>query len=81
MPTVARQCMFTGMRGMIFKWLRDARYAPGSAQGAVDAPVFLPVEIVSPTRSEVARAVLPVSTLPGCLFEIEISADQDLLPN
>ena len=23
---------------MIFKWLRDARYAPGSAQAAVDAP-------------------------------------------
>ena len=32
---------------MIFKWLRDARYAPGSAQGAVDAPIFLPVEIVN----------------------------------
>jgi len=37
---------------MIFKWLHDARYAPGSAQGAVDAPDFLPVEIVTPTRSE-----------------------------
>ena len=23
---------------MIFKWLRDARYAPGSTQGALDAP-------------------------------------------
>jgi transposase len=32
---------------MIFKWLHDARFAPGSAQGAVDAPVFLPVEIVN----------------------------------
>ncbi len=63
---------------MIFKWLRDARYAPGSAQGAVDAPVFLPVEIVSPTRSEVARAVLPASALPGCLLEIEISAEHRL---
>jgi len=37
---------------MFFKWLRDARYAPGSAQGAVDAPVFLPVEVVKPTRSK-----------------------------
>ena len=63
---------------MIFKWLRDARYAPGSAQSAVDAPVFLPVEIVSPTRSEVARVVLPVSTLPGCLLEIEISGGHRL---
>ena len=57
---------------MIFKWLRDAHYAPGSAQGALDAPVFLPVEIVNPTRSEVARAILPDITLPGCLLEIEM---------
>lgn len=63
---------------MIFKWLRDARYAPGSAQGTVDAPVFLPVEIVNPARSEVARAVLPASALPGCLLEIEISAEHRL---
>jgi hypothetical protein len=44
--------------------LRDARYAPGSAQGAVDvpipaqgavnAPVFLPVEILNPARAEAA---------------------------
>ena len=33
---------------MVFEWLRDARYAPGSAHSAVDAQVFLPVEIVSP---------------------------------
>jgi len=58
---------------MIFKWLRDARYAPGSAPGAVDAPVFLPVEIVNPTRSEFARAILP-----GCLLEIEIGGGHRL---
>ena len=67
---------------MIFKWLRDARYAPGSAQGALDAPVFLPVflpvEIVTPARSEVARAVLPASTLPDCLLEIEIAGGHRL---
>ena len=63
---------------MIFKWLRDARYAPGSAQGALDAPVFLPVEIVNPTRSEVARAILPDITLPGCLLEIEIAGGHRL---
>ena len=34
---------------MIFKWLRDARYAPGSAQGA----------IVNPARAEAARPILP----------------------
>ena len=68
---------------MIFKWLRDARYAPGSAQGAVDAPVFLPVEIVNPTRSEAARLVVPNSVLPGgalpeCLLEIEIAGGHRL---
>ena len=63
---------------MIFKWLRDARYAPGSAQGAVDAPVFLPVEVVNPTRSEAVRAILPNSTLPDCLLEIEIAGGHRL---
>ncbi len=58
---------------MIFKWLRDARYAPGSAPGAVDAPVFLPVEIVNPARSEAARPTLPSNVLPDCLLEIEIA--------
>jgi len=58
---------------MIFKWLRDARYVPGSAQGAVDAPVFLPIEIVNPSRSEAARPVLPNGALPNCLLEIEIA--------
>jgi len=63
---------------MIFKWLRDARYAPGSEQGAADAPVFLPVEIASPTRSEVARAILPDSALPSCLLEVEIAGGHRL---
>jgi transposase len=42
---------------MIFKWLRDARYAPGSAQGVVDAPVFLPIEIVKHSRGRVSELV------------------------
>ena len=63
---------------MIFKWLRDARYAPGSVQGATDAPVFLPVEVVNPTRSEPARPVLPNSVLPDCLLEIEIAGGHRL---
>ena len=58
---------------MIFKWLRDARYAPGSAQGVVDAPVFLPVEIVNPARAEAARPILPGNVLPDCLLEIELA--------
>ena len=63
---------------MIFKWLRDARYAPGSAQGPVDVPVFLPVEIVSPARSEVARPILPDSALPNCLLEVDIAGGHRL---
>ena len=63
---------------MIFKWLRDARYAPGSVQGALDTAVFLPIEIVNPTRSEAARPVLPNSALPGCLLEIEIAGGHRL---
>ena len=63
---------------MIFKWLRDARYVPGSTQGALDAPEFLPVEIVKPTRSEAVRPVLPNSVLPDCLLEIEIAGGHRL---
>ena len=63
---------------MIFKWLRDARYTPGSAQGAVDAPVFLPIEIVNSPRAEAARPILPSNVLPDCLLEIEIAGGHRL---
>lgn len=63
---------------MIFKWLRDTRYAPGSQSVVADAPVFLPVEIVSPARSEVARSILPDSALPNCLLEVEIAGGHRL---
>ena len=63
---------------MIFKWLRDARYAPGPGQGAVDAPVFLPVEIVNPARAEAARPILPSKVLPDCLLEIELAGGHRL---
>ena len=63
---------------MIFKWLRDMRYAPGSESVVADAPVFLPVEIVSPARSEVARLILPDSALPNCLLEVEIAGGHRL---
>ena len=42
---------------MIFKWLRDGRYAPGPAPASVDTPCFLPVEIVDRARLEVSRPV------------------------
>ena len=63
---------------MIFKWLRDTRYAPGSASVVANTPIFLPVEVVSSARSEVARAVLPVSTFSDCLLEIEIAGGHRL---
>ena len=48
---------------LIFKWLRDARHAPGSAQAFVDTPCFLPVEIVDHTRLEESRSVVANSLL------------------
>jgi len=63
---------------MIFKWLRDTRYAPGSESVVTDTPVFFPVEIVSPARSEVARPILPASALPNCLLEVEIAGGHRL---
>ena len=63
---------------MIFKWLRDARYAPGLAHGAVDAPVFLPIEIVNSARAEAARPILPSNILPDFLLEIELAGGHRL---
>lgn len=44
---------------LIFKWLRDPRYAPdpASALPAAEEPRFLPVEIVAQTRSASAAPV------------------------
>ena len=73
---VARRCALNA--NMIFKWLRDARYAPGSVQGAVDAPVFLPIEILNPARAQAARPILSSKVLPDCLLEIEIAGGHRL---
>ena len=40
---------------LIFKWVRDARFAPGAAQCAAQAPCFLPVEIVRHAAPDVER--------------------------
>lgn len=76
MAQVARRYALNA--NMIFKWLRDARYAPGSAQGVVDAPVFLPIEIVKYSHAEAARPILPSNVLPDCLLEIEIAGGHRL---
>lgn len=41
---------------LIFKWLRDARFAPGASQSAGDGPCFLPVEIAGGAAHEDKRA-------------------------
>jgi transposase len=48
---------------LIFKWLRDARFAPGQAQAAAGTPCFLPVEIVEHARREEPRSVAANSLL------------------
>ena len=58
---------------MIFKWLRDARYAPVTAQAAVDTSCFLPVEIVDHARQAEARPVLA-----NGLLEIELAGGHRL---
>ena len=40
---------------LIFKWVRDARFAPGARQSAAQVPCFLPVEIVDHARHEAPR--------------------------
>ena len=50
----------------------------GSAQGAVDAPVFLPIEILNSPRAEAARPILPSNVLPDCLLEIELAGGRRL---
>ena len=76
MAQVARRYALNA--NMIFKWLRDARYAPGPAPAAVDMPVFLPVEILNPARAEAARPILPSKVLPDCLLEIELAGGHRL---
>ena len=40
---------------LILKWVRDPRFAPGTAQSAAQAPCFLPVEIVDHARHQAPR--------------------------
>lgn len=54
---------------LIFKWLRDPRYAPdhASAPSPSEEARFLPVEIVAETRST------PAAPAPGDHIEIELA--------
>ena len=69
---------------LIFKWLRDARFAPGQVRGAADTPCFLPVEIVEHARREEPRPVagnslLEVELAGGRRLRISGSYDPDAL--
>ena len=55
---------------LIFKWLRDERYASGSDAASEDGgPVFLPVEIEVPAPTVPVAAIAPTGRI-----EIELSS-------
>ncbi|CAN1571522.1 COG2963 Transposase and inactivated derivatives [Paracoccaceae bacterium] len=58
---------------LIFKWVRDPRFAPGAAHSAAQAPCFLPVEIVDHARHEAPRR----NTTEGQI-EVELAGGQRL---
>ena len=40
---------------LIFKWVRDPRFAPGAAGSSLETPHFLPIEIVRHAAPEAGR--------------------------
>ena len=57
MAQVARRYVLNA--NLVFKWVRDARFAPDVAQCAAQAPCFVPVEIVRHAAPDAER--LPAS--------------------
>lgn len=55
---------------MVFKWLRDPRYAPASS--SADALTFLPVEIIDRVRNDDLAPATGPATAAGTI-EIEVS--------
>jgi transposase len=67
---------------LIFKWLRDSRFAPGPevvAEG-MDAPCFLPVEIVGQAHDEDAPLAGDADALSG-MIEIDVAGGHRLRIN
>ena len=56
---------------LIFKWLRDPRFAPEPVLASTDAPFFLPVEIVEQTSFEDGPPVAEATGAEGTI-EIEL---------
>jgi transposase len=69
---------------LIFKWLRDPRFAPGAAEAAAQAPCFLPVEIVdhachTAERHPVAVGQIEVELAGGHRLRIGGPSDPEAL--
>ncbi len=58
---------------LIFKWLRDPRFAPEAGQSAAQAPCFLPVEIVDHARHEA-----PLRNTTAGQIEVELAGGHRL---
>ena len=65
---------------LIFKWLRDPRFAPELVFGAADAPCFLPVEIVDQVHGEDDAPVIEMAAAKGTI-EIELAGGHRLRIN
>ena len=57
---------------MVFKWLRDPRYAPAREVSPANGPTFLPVEIVDQRRNTILSPV-PGSAPSAGNIEIELA--------
>ena len=69
---------------LIFAWLRDARFAPGEAHAAADAPGFLPVEIAAHVHRDDERRTsndgqIEVELAGGHRLQISGSCDPEAL--
>ncbi len=67
---------------LIFKWLRDPRFAPEPevATEGMDAPCFLPVEIVGQAHDEGAPLAGDADSISG-MIEIDIAGGHRLRVN
>jgi transposase len=57
---------------VIFKWLRDPRFAPGPDAASAEGPCFLPVEIVEPPVFDGAPSPSDARELGGTI-EIDVA--------
>ncbi len=57
---------------MVFKWLRDPRYAPAHEVSPANAPTFLPVEIVDHHQNTIMPPVSEPASLADHI-EIELA--------